>query len=81
MQGSANPCFGRTMTSKYLRCDSCDATLGAQEVMKLRVPGPFDTRELVEEAKRRGWTGPMRQYLTGLERNEYEGDKCPACSK
>lgn len=60
------------MTSKYLKCDRCGKTLGAEEVVKHRPPDQSDTEKLIDAAREAGWTGEMSPFGSR--------DLCPDCS-
>lgn len=62
------------MTGIYLRCDKCGATLGGEEVDRSSSRGLSygEAHKLQEEARRRGWTGPLT-----WDSNQ---DRCPKCS-
>lgn len=62
------------MTGIYLRCDTCGATLGGEEVERQKERGLSygEWPKLQDAARQRGWTGPLTR-----ESNE---DRCPLCS-
>lgn len=57
------------MASQYIKCDTCGATLGAEQVIKDRHVGFGDTPELLRKAVDLGWK---------IEGNTHI---CPQCVK
>lgn len=64
--------------SKYLQCDKCGATLGAQDVIKHRTPNQADTPELLRRAKAIGWKQVSAERI-GQNRMHPSVDICPKC--
>lgn len=56
------------MSSQYLKCDHCNATIGAEEVAKHSTPTFGDTPDLIAYAKELGW-----ELSDG-------DDRCPWCA-